>query len=139
MRSLLVLLSLPWFAVLLVVHQIVELQGQAIGGSKYFAHIGIQSGIMTEYLLGGVAVIVGALLVADAFARAKVRKAALVLSALFAAGVFYTYLAVLAPALGSFAYVPLRTFPPEFLWFPKVAIALGVLTSLLLGLRRTRS
>jgi hypothetical protein len=136
MKVLLLLLGPVWLAVPWAVHQIVELQGKAIGGKQYFAHVGMAAGVAVEYGLAVVAVAVSVLLVLVALERARLRPVLRNVALAFALATLYTYLAVIAPALGQFAYVPLRTFPPEFKAFPVAAVLLGVVTAAIASVRR---
>lgn len=130
------LLAASWLVIPYIIYEIVGMQGKAIGGSQYFAHVGILPGILVEYLWAAVAIGIAGLLTIANFTKFRPWQPILALSILFAVGVFYTYLPLFFPELGRFAFVPLATFPLEFHWFLKPAVALGFVTSIVVAFRR---
>ena len=136
MNWFLLLLSPFWLAIPWIVYQVIEFQGKMIGGKQFFFHMGMALGVSVQYGLAVAAIAIAALLILASITKLPVRPVVGTAALVFSAAILYTYLAVIAPSLGRFAYVHLEVFPPGFRSFPVAAAVLGFVTSAVASFRR---
>jgi hypothetical protein len=138
MRVLYFLLAIPWVAVGIGFLRIIEEQGKLIGGSQYFSHLGLASGIAAEYALVWSCFALCAGLVALTFGVSRLANAIRYFSFVVALAVVFIYIGFLVniPVFSHIQNLVVRmhSFPSGYGWVPLSALGLAALTGILSGL-----
>jgi len=141
MRKQFFLCSVSWFAIAFFIHKIVALQGEMIGGSQYFAHVGMGSGLTAQNGLMVASIALGIAFGFISFKKFSTYAALLFFNLAVLLGVVVTYIQ-LAP-LPLLLRIPLDfvapaifVFPANYYWVPLAAFALGAYSASLLAAQK---
>ena len=134
MRTLTALLSLPWIAVGIGFWKVIDEQGKLIGGSQYFVHMGMGSGVVAEYVLLFGSFVLSIWLLLLALKRTSNSRYLRYFSLFVALLVVMTYVGFIhIPIISLIASLMINTgyFPSGYAWVPTAALCLSIATAML--------
>ncbi|HJW25236.1 MAG TPA: hypothetical protein VJ576_10090 [Rhodocyclaceae bacterium] len=134
MRILFLLCSVSWFGLAIGLQKIISMQGDMIGGSQYFSHVGMGSGYAAQSGLMVAAIALGIGFGFIALKKIKDYSILRVFSLLMLGGVALTYLGLIPMPLPlavllSFIHPTIMVFPWNFVWIPIGALLLSAISA----------